>query len=170
MKSEIRFDLSKLNAFAKSLDDKHQVQVGIFGNKNNRKDETTGKTNAEIGAIHEFGSFSLNIPMRSFLRMPVNLRADQILKDTAIGADALLAAGKIVMVLKRLGIACENAIQLAFATRGFGQWAPDRVATVERKTSRLTARARRKIGGWSNSPLIDTGQLRRSIDSRVVGI
>ena len=56
-------------------------------------------------------------------------------------------------ILNILGAACVKQIQMAFASWGFGQWAPDTVATVERK--------------GSNTPLIDTAQLRRSIAWKV---
>ncbi len=149
-----RYNMSKLQIFVKSLDDKHHVQIGIFGNKANRKKGVA--TNAELGAIHEFGSFSRGIPARSFLRMPVSTQSTQIIKETTGSSKGLVASGKIVLLLKRLGTACENAIQRAFESRGFGTWAPDKPATVRRK--------------GSDSPLIDTAQLRRSIASRVVAI
>lgn len=157
MKSSFKYDISKLQTFVKGLDDKHQVQVGIFGNKSARKDASGGATtNAEVGAVHEFGSFSRGIPMRSFLRMPIHTQTDQILKQVKPDAKALIGAGKMVLLLKRLGIACENVVQAAFASRGFGTWKEDKPATVRRK--------------GSDTPLIDTAQLRRSIASRVVKI
>lgn len=149
-----RYNMSKLQIFVKSLDDKHHVQIGIFGNKASRKKGTA--TNAELGAIHEYGSISRGIPARSFLRMPVSTQSSQIITEATGGSKALVASGKIVLLLKRLGTACENAIQRAFATRGFGTWAPDTEATKRRK--------------GSDSPLIDTAQLRRSIASRVATI
>lgn len=155
MKSSIKYDLSKLQTFVKGLDDKHQVQVGVFGTKSSRKDSST-LTNAEIGAIQEFGSFTRGIAPRSFLRMPIHTQTDQILKQVQPGAKELIAQGKMVMLLKRLGIACENVIQAAFASRGFGTWKANAPSTIKRK--------------GSDSPLIDTAQLRRSIASRVVTI
>lgn len=148
----MRFDYSKLNKIANNLDDKHVVRVGIFGSKSARKGD--GPTNAYIGSIHEFGWPPSGIPPRSFLRWPIAFRATQIAKDAAIGAGKLMLEGKFLMILKRLGLAAENAVQLAFATHGFNRWPPDKVATAERK--------------GSGAPLIDTGQLRRSIASQVV--
>lgn len=155
MKSSLKFDLTKLQTFVKGVDDKHRVQVGIFGNKSARKDGGD-LSNADVGAVHEFGSFSDNIPMRSFLRMPLNTQSDQILKQVTPGSRELVATGKMTLLLKRLGIACENVIQAAFASRGFGTWKPNKPATIRRK--------------GSDVPLIDTAQLRRSIASRVVAI
>ncbi len=155
MKSSFKYDMSKLQTFVKGLDDKHQVQVGIFGNKSSRH-AGKGITNADVGAIQEFGSFTRGIPPRSFLRMPIHTQTDQILKQVVPGAKDLLAQGKMMILLKRLGIACENVVQAAFASRGFGTWAPNKPSTIKRK--------------GSDSPLIDTAQLRRSIASRVVKI
>ncbi len=155
MKSAVKFDLSKLQTFVKGVDDKHQVQVGIFGNKSSRHNKG-GLTNADVGAIHEFGSYSRHIPMRSFLRMPLHTQGHQILKQVVPGSKELIAAGKMVMLLKRLGIACENVVQAAFASRGFGTWPANKPSTVRRK--------------GSDAPLIDTAQLRRSIASRVTTI
>lgn len=147
-----RYNMSKLQIFVKSLDDRHHVQIGIFGNKSGRKKGAA--TNAELGAIHEYGSFSKGIPARSFLRMPVSTQSTQVIAEATGGSKGLVASGQIVKLLKRLGIACENVIQRAFSSRGFGSWAPDKPSTVRRK--------------GSDSPLIDTAQLRRSIASRVV--
>ncbi len=148
----VKYDLDPLHKFVKGMNDKHRVRVGIFGGKNGR--QKGAETNASLGAIHEFGSISGGIPARSFLRMPIHNKKTEILKDASVGAGALLAQGNSLGVLKRLGIACENAVQMAFESRGFGTWKADALATVRRKRS--------------SAPLIDTGQLRRSITSKVV--
>ena len=144
----------------------HRVQVGIFGAKTSRMsiDKATRKvtkkstqvsnTNAELGLVHELGSLSRNIPPRSFLYMPIKTQASTLVKTMAADLVKLLPAGKAAMFLKRLGIAAENLVQEAFASRGFGRWAPDKPKTVKAK--------------GSDAPLIDSGQLRRSIASRVV--
>lgn len=169
----LEYDFTGLDNFVKAMDTagKFVVRVGIFGNKNAREiaaAQKTGKssirktvrgttstlTNAELGIIHELGSIERGIPPRSFLRMPLQQRTKEILADATKGAAEMIAKGNILGVLKRLGIACEKQIQLAFATRGFGSWQPDAPATVRKK--------------GSNQPLIDTAQLRRSIASQVV--
>lgn len=153
-----------------SLTDKKDVRVGIFGNKENRKEpgpkfntkahtrrmtkKTSGLTNADLGAIHEFGSKARGIPARSFLRMPIQHEANNIVKEISRDSVKLLAEGKINELLTRLGIIAENAVQLAFTTRGFNQWTADLMSTIGHKKSGM--------------PLIDTGQLRRSITSKVV--
>jgi len=151
------FDLSALKQFATDLTKKYRVQVGIFGNKDARKQGES--TNAYLGSIHEFGWPPSGIPPRSFLRMPLSVKSKEILAQAA-GADLTraLLRGDLKLVMKRLGVACEKVVQEAFATRGFGTWRPDKPATVRRKHN----------APGDDSPLIDTGQLRRSITSRVV--
>ena len=167
----LKYDFTDLNRFVRLMDSagKYVVKVGIFGNKTTRgatspnKAKNGGlrkvfkvpqvKTNAEIGFLHEFGSESGTIPMRSFLRMPLAIKSKEILADAFKGAAELLAKGQIKQILARLGVACEKQIQLAFASSGFGQWKPDAPLTVAIK--------------GSSTPLIDTAQLRRSIASQV---
>lgn len=165
----MKFDMGALNTFAKGIDDKHQVRVGILGNKNARgtaaekaKSKTGAagaaktSTNSEIGFLQEYGSIADHIPPRSFLRMPLALKGKQIVKEASVSAQKLLAAGKIVMVLQRLGVACVAAIDDAFASRGFGKWDRNAPLTI-------------KIKGY-DSPLIQTSQLRRSITYKVVSL
>lgn len=147
----VRSDFKGLNNFVSGISRRAQVKVGIFGNKTTRKEGQL--TNSEIGAIHEFGSFSRGIPPRSFLRLPVSMKSEQIVEDASKGAIAKLADGDNVGILRTFGFACVKAIQEAFSTAGFGSWAPNAPSTIRRK--------------GSSAPLIDTAQLRRSITSKV---
>lgn len=161
----IKSDFAPLNKFISGLGGNHIVKVGIFGNKTGRneveheggksrmKKAKASQTNAELGALHEFGSFTKHIPPRSFLRMPLHQKSNDILAETKKGAEKLLASGDMVAILKRLGFACENAIQRAFASRGFGFWKENAPSTIRRK--------------GSSAPLIDSEQLRKSIASKV---
>lgn len=149
----VKGDFTALNNFVKGMDKDHAVRVGIFGNKSSRKGEGV-ITNPELGAIHEFGSSDGKIPARSFLRMPIEKEGKTIVAKTINASLRHMLRGDIKSVLVNLGIECENAVQRAFSTRGFGSWAPDSAVTVALKKS--------------SAPLIDTGQLRRSITSKVV--
>ena len=156
MKSKlVKFDMSKLNKLVKELGAGYAVDVGIMGAKNTKIDrEDTTLTNADIGYVHEFGH---GVPMRSFLRMPLSVKSNQILKDVVqAGAVKKLAQGDVVGVLSDLGIACERAIGEAFATGGFGDWEPDDPRTIAAK--------------GSSAILIDTHQLEQSIASQVVKV
>ncbi len=163
----IKVDLSKLEAIEKSLNMKFSSQVGVLGQSvHNRKmtsmmrkktsPEESGSdlTNADIGAVHEFGSKTRHIPRRSFLEMPLVLKmADELKKNiSAISKNITMADIRKAYAL--LGITAENVIQKAFSTHGFGKWAPNAPYTIAKK--------------GSASPLIDTAQLRKSITSRVV--
>lgn len=119
--------------------------------------EDANLTNPEIAAKSEFG---VGVPRRSMLRMPLHVKGDEIVKKSRDDARAQLKdvarnPQKVAKkVLARLGIEAEGVIQDAFDTRGFGSWAPNAPATIALK--------------GSDSPLIDTAQLRHAVDSRVV--
>ncbi len=134
----------------------------------------SAQTNAEIGAKMEFGvsgdvhwidrkgipRMVKGIPPRSFLRSPMHLHGDRILKKAkADVAEKLKEAPKnpkraAKMLLDRVGIAAEQIVDDAFNTQGDGDWEPNSPVTQDAK--------------GSATPLIDTGQLRRSISSRAV--
>lgn len=145
-------NLDGLRELAAALSGKGRVQVGLFGRKNNRNG--SGTTNAELGMVHELGSFSRHIPPRSFLRMPITRQTNEIMKDASSEIPNIWQKGGMLAFLTRVGHAAENAVQQAFASRGFGSWAPDKPATIARK--------------GSDSPLIDTRQLSRAVASRAV--
>ena len=148
----LKNDFTALNRFVRGLTGPaYIVKIGIMGEKSAR---TKGAvTNAELGLVHELGSFKRGIPPRSFLRMPLHQKQNDILEEARQGMDKKLEKGDMVGVLKGLGVACENAVQDAFGSRGFGTWAPDKPATVARK--------------GSDAPLIDRGELRKAITSKV---
>ena len=139
-----------------------RVRVGIIGDKAAQEHKNTdGKlTNAQIGFIHEFGVMTgkNKIPARSFLDMPLRLHLqDYIDKSETLNGEAFeeaLENGELEEYATQVGIVAERVVQDAFRTSGFGNWAPNRPSTILRK--------------GSSKPLIDTGELRRSISSEVV--
>lgn len=148
----VRKNLDGLKELAAALSGKGKVQVGLFGSKNSRRE--AGTTNAELGAIHELGSVSRHIPPRSFLRAPIILQTKEIMKDASSEIPNIWQKGGMLAFLVKVGHAAENAVQQAFASRGFGRWAPNKPATIARK--------------GSDSPLIDTRQLSRAVASRAI--
>jgi hypothetical protein len=169
----VSLDLEHLNELHDTLfGTKFITQVGVLGAKaQSRKQIATTKlgyhkkgreaseqTNAEIGLVHEKGSLSRGIPRRSFLLFPLQHQAKglmgvrKFLWNNFMNGDQSLASLKKAYTL--LGIAAENIIQKAFQTGGFGKWPKLSQATIDRKKS--------------SAILIDSGQLRRSITSRVV--
>lgn len=83
----------------------------------------------------------------------MHIKSRDIIQQGTVGAAAHLANNEPLKILIRLGIACENVIQDAFSSGGFGFWKFILPSTVRRK--------------GSARELIDTGQLRRSITSKV---
>lgn len=167
METEIKADLKKLNKFAKAFDKTYYVKIGILksgiktsskgknkkigGGKNKRED---GMSNILLGAIHEFGSYSKNIPMRSFLRVPLKNHRQDILKKIAKPALEIFVNGNPKDAYKLLALESEAVVQKAFENSGDGAWPGLKPATIKAK--------------GSSRPLIDTGQLRRSITSEVI--
>ena len=172
-----RFNDTGLQNLLKVLGSDHAVRVGIFGGQhfeagNKRKigadqgrgggrtksSTPSGLTNADVGFTMEFGrpktGAEPRIPARSWLRMPIFTKINQIVADSARGFNEAVKDGDALRFLTIIGINAEKWIGIAFDTRGFGSWAPNAAATIEMK--------------GSDTPLIDTGQLRRSVASQVL--
>ena len=147
---EVEADFSGIEKMLKGLAEDHHVDIGVLGSGARGKD---GESVAEYGAKNEFGVVSKKIPERSFIRMPLTEKAKDIERAGADVLSARLAVGDVKGIFKVLGIAGEAAIQEAFDTRGFGKWKDNARSTVREK--------------GSDTPLIDTGTLRKSITSRV---
>lgn len=152
--TQVKIDMSGFKPIKKALDDKFKTRVGILGGKASEAHKGTELTNADIGAIHEFGSLSNNIPPRSFLRLPLEAKLGEWINKNRIRYMELMEQGSVRKFYVDMGFAAEGIIDEAFVTSGFGQWAPDKPATAKRKGSSM--------------PLIDTGQLRASITSKVM--
>jgi phage gpG-like protein len=142
--------MKNINKIIKSLSDKHMVNIGILGSKKNKRKKELA-TNAEIGAVHEFGSISKKIPPRSFLRMPLSEKKKELLNfilSEKKSFEKQAVKGNLKKLFERIGIKAEQIIQKAFETAGFGKWKPPKYR--------------------DGMPLEDTSQLRRSITSKVV--
>lgn len=163
----IRLDTTKLEALEKELGKAFVAQVGVLGarasgrlkiakehlgllsrNKEVSVASESAKTNAEIGLIHEKGSPPRNIPRRSFLEMPLTTKMPQVI--SRVGAILLKGINEtnIAGAYQKLATIGEGIVLQAFPTQGYGRWP----AKSDGEPSRL----------------IDTGQLRQSISSRVV--
>ncbi len=148
-----------------------RVHVGVLRDHNARTDGSDAG-NATIGLVHEFGSPTKNIPERSWLRMPLIVALPKVIEEAGPGFWKRLVLERGVLVgLKALGIAAEDAIQQAFETGGFGRWPAWSV-----RYGRRRERGLRQILGLEDfigpihpgSLLIETGELRQSVTSRVV--
>lgn len=155
--SEVSGDFSKLDKLVKNLGRKYYVDIGILGETNETVEG--GYTLAGIGAVHELGTDragrgnSTVIPERSFIRMPLESGQEQIEKSLEPRMQELLEKGDIEGIFKLIGIAGEARIQEAFETAGFGEWDPNAESTIKRKKS--------------DQPLIDDGDLRKAVISKV---
>lgn len=147
----LEMKLDGLDKLLKALKAKPPVaRVGILGDGKPRTEG--GKSNAEIGAAHEFGTSTL--PQRSFLRVPLIDNLDKRLEssgafDKAAMAD-VLRSGSVVPWVKKVAVIAEGIVFEAFDTGGFGKWVP---SNMDRKKNHQT--------------LVETQQLRDSITSEV---
>jgi len=157
--ADVELDISKMKRLVGFLQNgMPSIKVGIMGQKNKRNDGIP--TNAEIGFANEFGKMTgpVKIPARSFIRMPLQTHFyDKLLSKKSLTKkefEKAVDSGQADKFAAKVGLVAEETIQEAFATRGWGEWKPNAPYTVEQK--------------GSDSPLIDTGQLRRSITSKVM--
>lgn len=136
----------------KPLEDVGHVEVGILGSKKAKDDEITV---AGYGRLHEFGDPSQKIPMRSWLREPLRVRFPKYLEEHLAHILKYIMEGRKEEALENLGQEARNICIEAFKTHGVnGEWAPNSKETIARK--------------GVNNPLIDSGELRRSVDYKVV--
>ena len=118
--NETQYDFGKLKKVIKQMSESYVVKVGIIGAEAQAKHRDTNLTNAELGAIHEFGA-TINvtkkmrgfffkkygiqkskkpvvIPTRSFLRMPLLSKEgrQQIIKKVinSMGINSLFSGNK----------------------------------------------------------------------------
>lgn len=144
----LEIDLKDLKNLAKQLENKKEVQVGIFEEDDQRKD---GKKNSEIGFDHEFGNPLKNLPMRSWLREPIYSREQQ-LQEAA--QNALDETGSINEAYKALAKEAEHIVEGAFASGGYGKWERLSTITIDMK--------------GNSDILIDTGDFKDSVKAKVV--
>ena len=157
-----------LKKLVEEISKDNQIKVGLLsgaGGSDIIKDHD-GNLNQEfdyagLGALMEYGSKDGKIPARSFLQMPLEEKASEIVEKVRMGMskeEIKYYLENNIIDLKNfavvLGASCVDAIQEAFDTHGFNQWQPNAPYTIEKK--------------GSSSPLIDTGALRSKIIAEVV--
>lgn len=172
--NSVRLDTKKMSELREALrvGSNWRVKVGCLGGgKAGRWGPGSGvMNNPSLGAVHEFGSKLRHIPARSFLRVPLLLklpeRIDQIGRD--VWRSLVLNRG-LTEALRLLGVLGEQIVQEAFATGGFGQWAPLSPRYARWKMAFTRQRARKAgLGPVQIAILILSAQLRKSVTSRVV--
>lgn len=129
------------------------ARVGILGDKNVRT-QGAEKSNATIGAEHEYGVPSKGLVQRSFLRMPLTEFLPKELAKAGFFNEALfketIEDGDLKKYVEKVAIAGVAVVLQAFDSRGFGRW---KESNMDFKKVKQT--------------LVETGQLRDSIDYEV---
>lgn len=150
--SFVKVDMEKLNRLIVQLDKKAFVDIGIIENV---QYPDSGKSIAEVGATHEFGTDKagrgedVTVEERSFIRMPLEEKAEEIEKDAEKNLEENLANGDVDKILNQIGASGEGKIQEAFETGRFGKWPDIKESTKKRK--------------GSSKILIDESYLRKAI-------
>lgn len=124
------------------------VDVGIIGNEASALHSDSTLTVAAVAAFHELG---LGVPRRSFIRDTIDQNRVDITKTMRL-LNERVARGSLTtdQALGQLGAMLVGMIQLRMASGIAPELAP---ATIAAK--------------GSTTPLIDTGQLRSSVTSKV---
>ena len=148
----VRLDTTRLDSLQKFLKKKYATKVGVLGGSPAREEGVL--TNADLGVIHEYGSTTAKIPARSWLRMPLTFHMPKVYKTVGQQLLNAVTPSNVVATFAGLGVRAEAIIQRAFASQGFGNWQANAKSTIAQK--------------GSSSPLIDTGEFRKSITSAVV--
>lgn len=134
---------------------KKDVLVGVPQEKSSRPEEGEEITNAELMFIHTNGSALRNIPQRPVIEPALEDDRETISKIMKSALQALLN-GDEQEYLKQLeiaGLEAQSASQDWFDNPKNG-WPPNSPRTI---------RAKIKKGSTEPKPLIDTGELRKSI-------
>ena len=134
--------IKRIEQIAKEMQGDGQVKVGLPKGSNNYPDGTSA---IMVGAVHEFGSPSRNIPERSFLRSTMQSNKRNY-KKLLSKLGQSIATGKMT---------AEKALQ----TLGLKVEADVKDTITDLKTPALKSR--------EGNPLIDTGHLRQVITHQV---
>lgn len=157
MKNETKFriNLDGLDDIAAKVGGKMRARVGVLGSDVER-DHGQGLDNSTLMLIHMMGSISRNIPPRDPLYLPLMNRRRELIRmlGESSAMKTAFANGDYEKMFKLLGAAAEAIVDEAFATSGWGAWPPNTPETIRRK--------------GSSRPLIEFGELRKSVSSDVV--
>jgi hypothetical protein len=173
---KIRLNTDKIEDIRSALLAKYKTEVGILGGKSREKaddEKSSDMTNAEIGLVHEKGSYSRNIPRRSFLEVPMVDHAQEL---NVIRKTIWAEFQKSTIGLKKayidLGMHAQQIIQRAFDTSGDEKWPANKRPYSKLRLGKIKMSDYKKMTKEQkherSRPLIDSGQLRASISSRVV--
>lgn len=141
------------------------VKVGVLEGVGTGSDKREGGvTNAELAAIHEFGTADGHIPERSFLRSTFNLNMPAYLQNLRTLLTKVLA-GEITVekVFNVMGARISTDVK-KYITTGAGVPPPNAPSTLARKIAKGAWNKRGTLKtNFSPRPLVDTGRLLVSI-------
>jgi hypothetical protein len=167
---EYKFDKEIIANITGFINSNAQVKVGILSNSAHETDSGEFFGMAELGAVHEFGSKSRNIPPRSFLRSTISNRMDDF--ESYINSNRV-AIGKAIAekgeeeVLNNIGSWWVTAVEDTFEAQGPG-WKALNPKYKKQKENKLKKSIKNKKIAPNAQILMTTGALRRSIAHEVV--
>lgn len=139
----------------KTLESKPYVKVGVLesaGDKQTDIGTAAGLTVAQVATFHEFGTE--RTPERPFIRTTMTEKEAELMAETKRLRDDVIFKGMSTFkALSLLGLKIQSAIKKKI-TEGDPAWPALAQSTIDAK--------------GSDKPLIDTGQLRNSIQYEVV--
>lgn len=154
--SKVKFDLKPLEQLHLNLKNPYVAKIGVLKGKSAREDEE-GRTNADIGALHEFGSFAGKIPRRSFLYDTMLEKKKELTKQLgALIKQYATQKGGAKKIFELIGIIGEGYVIESFESQGFGKWQELDPKTLDIKDKK----------GLSTNILQATLQLKGSITSK----
>jgi hypothetical protein len=136
---------------------RHEVLIGIPEDASGRNDaKGTPVNNAELLFIHTNGSPARGIPARPVLEPAIKNDGARVAEMLGKAIDAAVSGDKggVMPALERAGQYGENIAKAWFANPSNG-WAPNAVSTIKRKN--------KGDASAKTNPLIDTGEMRKSI-------
>lgn len=133
------------------------VRVGIIGDQAGALHNGGPFTNAEIGAIHEYGAPGAGIPERPFVRSTFTFRRAELIELQAAAARAIIE-GRLrpEKAIALIGAWGAGAVREQILKYGAFLFAPLAPSTIARK--------------GSSQPLVETGQMVRSISFVVLRV
>ncbi len=138
--------------------DKRDVLVGVPQDKTARKGDPI--TNASLAYIHDQGAPEANIPARPFMKPGITNAQTKITNQMQLAAKKSIDgdASAIEQGLLKVGMVAQSSIRAIIqAGEGFAALTAG------------TLNARKKRGRTGVKPLLDTGQLRNSINFTIRG-
>lgn len=156
-------DLKAYKDLKRSIDflNNNYVLVGIPDTENGRED-SKDVTNADLLFIHTNGSPINNIPPRPVIEPALYRNKDKFTKMLEDASSDVMEGHTTdaIIILRKIGMKAQKICRAWFVDPANG-WPPNSPSTAEAKIRKF--RKYNKTGTYEPRPLIDTGELRKSI-------